>query len=224
MFNSYFASPVTVTSSEFIISSAIALAMGLIIALIHCYKNVYSKNMIITLIVLPIIIQAVFMVVNGRIGIGEGIAAGGAFSIIRFRSQPANSRELTSILLSTVIGIALARGYFGVAGLLLVVVSLVIVIAVTLGIGEIGVGKHLRITIPENMDYEGVFDDIFEKYASKYELMKVKTVNMGSLYELDFNLTMKKEVSEKEFIDQIRCRNGNLNVILSKITSPKDEL
>ncbi len=222
MFNSIIASASGVSASEFLICTLVSLAAGVIIALIHSYKNEYSKSMLLTLVVLPVVIQTILMLVNGNIG--AGIAVLGAFSLVRFRSQPGNSREITSIFLATATGVAMAMGYVAIAGVLLAAVAAVTLIMVSIGLGERGTGKHLRITIPENLDYEGLFDDIFAIYTSKCELNKVKTVNMGSLYELDYNLTMNKGVSEKEFIDALRCRNGNLNIILSKVMTNRDEL
>lgn len=222
MFDSIIASAAGVTATEFLICSGISLVFGLIIAFIHSYKNEYSKSMLLTLVVLPIVIQTILMLVNGNIG--AGIAVMGAFSLIRFRSQPGNSREITSIFLATATGTAMSMGYVAIAAVLLVAVAVVTLVMVSIGLGEKGTGKHLRITIPENLDYEGLFDDIFDIYTTKCELNKVKTVNMGSLYELDYNLVMKKDVKEKEFLDAIRCRNGNLNIILSRMMTPKDEL
>ncbi|MBR5967894.1 MAG: DUF4956 domain-containing protein [Lachnospiraceae bacterium] len=222
MFDSIISSAAGVTASEFLICSGISLVFGAIIALAHSYKNQYSKSMLLTLVVLPIVIQTILMLVNGNIG--AGIAVLGAFSLIRFRSQPGNSREISSIFLATAVGTAMALGFVAVAAVLLAAVVIVTVVMVKLGIGEKGADKHLRITIPENLDYEGLFDDIFDAFTEKCEMTKVKTVNMGSLYELDYDLTMKKDVKEKEFLDALRCRNGNLNIILSKVMTVRDEL
>ena len=178
--------------------------------------------MLLTLVVLPIVIQTILMLVNGNIG--AGIAVLGAFSLIRFRSQPGNSREISSIFLATAVGTAMSLGFVAIAGVLLAAVAVVTVVMVKTGIGEKGADKHLRITIPENLDYEGLFDDVFDAFTERCELTKVKTVNMGSLYELDYELTMKKDVKEKEFLDALRCRNGNLNIVLSKVMTARDEL
>ncbi len=222
MFESIISSAAGVSGSEFLLCSAISLVFGAVIALIHSYKNQYSKSMLLTLVVLPVVIQTILMLVNGNIG--AGIAVMGAFSLIRFRSQPGNSREITSIFLATAVGTAMSLGFVAIAAILLVAVVAVTFVMVRAGIGEKGADKHLRITIPENLDYEGLFADIFDAFTDKCELVKVKTVNMGSLYELDYDVTMKKDVKEKEFLDAIRCRNGNLNIILSKVVTVRDEL
>ena len=222
MFNSILTSTSSVTAGEFIICILISIVLGAVIAFLHCFKNVYSKSMILTLIVLPAVVQTIIMLVNGNIG--AGIAVMGAFSLIRFRSQPGNSREIASIFLATTVGLAMAMGYVGISVVLILVVGIATIIVASAGLGESGSAKSLRVTIPENLEYEGLFDDIFEAYTSRCQLDKVKTVNMGSLYELSYTLTMKKDVSEKAFIDAIRCRNGNLNIVLGRVSTHRDEL
>lgn len=222
MFNSILASTSSVTAKEFIICAIISIVLGVFIALLHSFKNEYSGSMFLTLTILPAVVQTIIMLVNGNIG--AGIAVMGAFSLIRFRSQPGNSREIASIFLATTVGLAMAMGYVGISVVLIVIVAIVTVAVACLGVGQKNEQKHLRITIPENLDYEGLFDDIFEAYTTKNVLNRVKTVNMGSLYELEYFVTMKKNVSEKAFIDEIRCRNGNLNIILGRIATHRDEL
>lgn len=222
MFSSILASTSSVTAKEFLICTIISIVLGIVIAFLHSFKNEYSGAMFLTLAILPAVVQTIIMLVNGNIG--TGIAVMGAFSLIRFRSQPGNSREIASIFLATTVGLAMAMGYVGISVVLIVIVGIVTIVVLCLGIGQKGTEKHLRVTIPENLDYEGLFDDIFEAYTTTSVLNKVKTVNMGSLYELDYFITMKKDVSEKAFIDEIRCRNGNLNIILGRVQSRKEEL
>lgn len=178
--------------------------------------------MLLTLVVLPVVVQTIIMLVNGNIG--TGIAIMGAFSLIRFRSQPGNSREIASIFLATTVGLAMSMGYVGISAVLVLIVGAAIIICSSLKIGEPGVDKQLRVTIPENLDYEGLFDDIFDVYTQKCELTRVKTSNMGSLFELTYDVEFKKGVSQKAFIDEIRCRNGNLNIVLNKVSTPHEEL
>lgn len=222
MFNSILTSTSSVTAKEFIICIILSMLMGVVIAFIHSFKNVASGSMFLTLAILPAVVQTIIMLVNGNIG--AGIAVMGAFSLIRFRSQPGNSREIASIFLATTVGLAMSMGYVGISVVLIVLVGVVTILVSLLGAGKHGSDKTLRITIPENMDYEGLFDDIFDAYTSNHELTRVKTVNMGSLYELSYFVTMKKDVSEKAFLDAIRCRNGNLNIVLAKVETRKDEL
>lgn len=222
MFDSILAATTNITATEYIICSAISLVMGILVAFIHSFKNKYSKSMLLTLVVLPVVVQTIIMLVNGNIG--TGIAIMGAFSLIRFRSQPGNSREIASIFLATTVGLAMSMGYVGISAVLVLIVGAAIIICSSLKIGEPGADKQLRVTIPENLDYEGLFDDIFDVYTQKCELTRVKTSNMGSLFELTYDVEFKKGVSQKAFIDEIRCRNGNLNIVLNKVSTPHEEL
>lgn len=223
MFSSIFSLEGSITAGEFIVCSVISLVLGIIIALIHCFKNIYSKNIILSLVVLPIVVQTVIMLVNGSIG--TGIAVMGAFSLVRFRSQPGNAREISAIFLAMTTGLAMAMGYAGIAALLVTVVGIATVVVAATGFGDSTLGfKSLRVTIPENLDYEGIFDDIFGAYTTRCELIRVKSVNMGSLFELHYHIVMKKGVSEKAFIDAIRCRNGNLTITCGRLSTPKEEL
>jgi hypothetical protein len=213
----------TMTTGSFLICTLAALVLGAVIALVHMYRNKYSKNFVLTLVILPAIVQAVIMLVNGNVG--TGVAVMGAFSLVRFRSVPGNSREIGSIFLAMAVGLAAGTGYLGIAGLITLCVGAAILIIVRTGFGEGKRGqKELKITIPEDLEYEGLFDELFSEYLSHYRLLKVKTVNMGSLYELDYQIELVKNRTEKEFMDAIRCRNGNLPVVCGSGMSDKEEL
>ena len=223
MFDSIIESVYATTGKEFLICSGVSLILGLLLALVHMYKNEYSKNMIIMLVILPFAVQTMLMLVKGSFG--TSIAVMGAFSLVRFRSTPGNAREISSILCGVTMGLATSLGYVGIAVCVFVFMSVVTLVLTTLNFGvKRNCDRTLKITIPEDLDYEGVFDDIFDKYTSKCESIKVRTTNMGSLYELTFNIVLKKDVSEKKFIDEIRCRNGNLTVSCGRPVTPKDEL
>lgn len=212
-----------ITTKEFLICTCFSIIFGFLIAIIHMYRNQYSKNFILTLVLLPAIVQSVIMLVNGNLG--TGVAVMGAFGLVRFRSVPGNSREIGSIFLAMAVGLATAMGYIGIGGLLVIIIGAIICILTIVSFGELKqIEKDLKITIPENLDYEGIFDDIFTTYTDKSRLLKVKTVNMGSLYELEYHILFKKEKSEKEFLDAIRCRNGNLTVVCGRVASDKEEL
>ena len=173
--------------------------------------------------VLPVVVQSVIMLVNGNVG--TGIAVLGAFSLIRFRSQPGNAREITSIFLSMVVGLAMSMGYVGISAILVVVVGAAMIVLSAFNFGDISAGtRDLKVTIPENLDYEGIFDEILERYASQYELVKVKSTNMGSLFELTYRIKEKKNIREKDFLDELRCRNGNMNIVLQRPVPGKDDL
>ena len=223
MFGSILSSTTSITATEFIVCSLISLCLGALTALIHCFKNTYSKNLLLSLVVIPVVVQSIVMLVNGNVG--TAVAVLGAFSLVRFRSQPGNAREITSIFLAMTAGLAMSRGYVGVAVALVVIVGVVTVILNLLTFVDSSIGmKELKITIPENIDYQGIFDEIFEKYTTKCELMRVKSTNMGSLFELSYLISEKKGISEKAFIDDLRCRNGNLNISIGRAVTPRDEL
>lgn len=228
MFNGdFFASLIertgTVTIKEYVICLIAALILGLVISLVHMFKNEHSKSMAITLVVLPAIVQAIIMLVNGSIGTGLSVL--GAFSLVRFRSGTGNAREITSVFLATAVGLATAMGYISIAVILVIIISAIIIIlsATSFG-GKKGVDRSLKIIIPEDLDFEGIFDDIFEKYTTKTELVRCKTTNMGSLYELTYEIKLKSDTKVKSFIDELRCRNGNLTVICGRPAIGKEEL
>ena len=149
----------------------------------------------------------------------------GVFGLVRFRSMPGNSREIVSVFFAMGIGLAIGMGHILFATVITIVVSIFLVILSKTKFGEGNTrDKKLKITIPEDLDYSNVFDDLFEKYTKKNELEKVKTTNMGSLFELTYSIVPKDNINEKEFIDEIRCRNGNLNITLARQTSNENEL
>lgn len=215
----------TLTSAElieFLSSAAVSLILGVVIAAFHTYKNTYSKNFIITLAILPVIVQAVIMVVNGNIG--TGVAVMGAFSLVRFRSVPGNSREIASVFLAMAAGLAAGTGELTLAILLTVVVEAMVILMVCFAGGSGSMASRiLKVTIPENLDYQGIFDDVFSEYTSFSKLSKVKTVNMGSLYELNYDITLKDEKKEKSMLDEIRMRNGNLTVVCGRVPDGRKE-
>ena len=168
-----------------------------------------------TLILLPMLVQTVIMVVNGNVG--TGVAVAGAFSLVRFRSLPGNSREITTVFAAMAAGLANGMGYLELSLVLTLIFGLAtLVLETAFGMNARVTEKDLRITIPESLDYYHVFDDIFEKYLKRAELVRVKTTNMGSLYELEYAVTEADEEKEKEMIDAIRVRNGNLNIVCGR--------
>lgn len=207
----------------YIICTAASLAYGFLIALIHMFRNRYSKNFIITLVILPAVVQAIIMLVNGNLG--TGVAVMGAFGLVRFRSVPGNSREIASIFLAMAVGLATGMGYVGIAGIMVLCIGIAMLLMVEIAFGESGSkNKELKIMIPENLEYDGLFDDILKQFTSHYRLLRVRTVNMGSLFELQYQICLQKEQSEKKMIDEIRCRNGNLPVVCGYETVNREEL
>lgn len=213
----------SVSAAEFLICAAASLAMGVMLAGIHTYKNQVTRNFILTLILLPLIVQTVIMLVNGNLG--TGVAVMGAFSLIRFRSLPGNSREIIGVFLAMAIGLATGMGYLGVALLLLACVGGVTILMIQIIKADNALKtRELKVTIPENLDYQGLFDDLFDTYTSNRKLLQVRTVNMGSLYELQYRIDLKQEHKEKEFLDQVRCRNGNLSLVCGRVPTARETL
>lgn len=202
---------------------AVSLALGLLCAFCYMRGATYTKSFVVTLTLLPLLVQVVMMMVNGNLG--TGVAVMGAFSLIRFRSVPGSSREILAIFLSMAVGIACGMGYLTFAATVAVIACAAMLL---LGVSRFGetppADKHLRVTIPENLDYTSIFDDLFAEYTKKSELVSVKTTNLGSMYELKYDITLKDLRKEKEFIDQLRCRNGNLTIVCGRASTVREEL
>ena len=212
MFNSILGSSLTPIS--FFACLGVALVLGLIVAIIHKKTAKSSSNFITTLAILPMLVAMAIMLVNGNLG--AGVATVGVFSLVRFRSIAGNSRSILSVFFAMAIGLAVGTGYLTFAALFTVAVSLVIVFLKYIKFGETNnIDKQLTILVPEDMDYTEMFDDVFNKYTTSHLLEKAKTTNMGSMFELTYRINTKKKINEKEFIDKIRVKNGNLKVSLS---------
>ena len=212
----------TVTGASFLIATVCSLVIGVFIAFMYTIKNSYSKSYIITLALLPAIVQMVIMMVNGNIG--AGVAVAGTFSLVRFRSAPGTGKEITSIFLAMAVGLATGMGYIGLAAIFAVIITLanLLLIGSRFGSGS-SEEKTLKITVPEGLDFEGIFDDIFARYTKKAELCEVKTSGMGSLYKLNYSIVMRDRVSTKGIIDDMRQRNGNLEISCSRPVAIKAE-
>ena len=220
MFNSVI--PNAMTLSAFLMCIFAALVLGVLTALVFSFRNKHSGSLILALAVLPPIVTLVIMMVNGNIG--AWLAVAGTFSLVRFRSAPGTAREICGLFMSTAIGITCGMGYIGIAAVFFLVMAVFLVLLSLFRFGETAASsRQLKITIPENLDYDGLFDDIFEKYTSRHELVRVKTTNMGTLYELTYTINLKTPEVSKQFIDDIRCRNGNLNIICGR-ESDKDAI
>ena len=202
--------------SDFMICIVSSLIIGLIIAVVYMYKGTYSKSFIVTLATLPAVVCVVIMMVNGNVG--AGVAVAGAFSLVRFRSVPGTAKEIGVLFLAMVAGLITGMGYIAFAALFVIIMGLVNVLYTIIDFGakkQFALNKTMHITIPEDLDYTEVFDDIFEKFTQKSELIHVKTTNMGSLFKLTYNITLREERTEKALIDEVRCRNGNLEITMS---------
>lgn len=218
MFNSLLGTIFTgsqITTANFLMCTGLALVLGLGTALLCMYKNKYSQSFAITLAMMPAMVAVVIMLVNGNIG--AGVAVAGGFSLVRFRSAAGTAREIGMIFLAMTLGLALGMGYLGLALCFFLVMAVFTLLLTSLHFGGKKDGERtLKISIPENLDYEDLFDDLFAKYTLHSELDRVKTTNMGTLYELTYRIVLKDASKTKEFLDEIRCRNGNLTIVCGR--------
>jgi hypothetical protein len=201
----------------------VSLLLGLVVAKVYQFKTVYSKSFVMSLALLPTLIAIVIFLVNGSLG--AGVAVMGAFSLIRFRSAPGGAKELVSIFLVMTIGIAIGMGYLVFATVFTLIMSLAMLLLEVVNFGQM---KHsmrqLTVVIPESLDYESIFDDIFNKAANHVELANVKTSDMGSLFKIKYIIHLNGRMTEKELIDALRTRNGNLEIAISRYITKENEL
>ena len=199
-----------------LLCTCVSLVLGLVIAAVYMLQGEYTKNFVVTLLLLPALVQAVIMLVNGNVG--TGVAVAGAFSLVRFRSVPGTAKEICVLFLAMGIGLIAGMGYLGFSVLFTVVMCTVFLIYNRFDFGskkKAAAYKTISITIPEDLDYTGVFDDIFQTYTISHDLISVKTTNLGSLFRLTYHVTLRDGTREKEMIDKLRCRNGNLEIMVS---------
>ncbi len=214
-----------ITPLKFILDMVFGVVLGVIFALTHMYRNRFSRSFVLTLALLPTVVAVVIMMVNGNIG--AGVAVAGAFSLVRFRSAPGSAREIVAIFMAMAAGLVTGMGYLGYAFLLTVFLGGMNLLFAHLNVGidkRNSCYRTLRITIPEDLNTMGLFDDILARYTDEWQLVKMKTVNMGSLYRLTYQIKMKKGVNEKEFIDELRVRNGNLEISIFLQEATQGEL
>lgn len=214
-----------ISLGDFLLCVVCALAVGLLLAACYMYRPRYTKSFVATLALLPSVVCVVIMMVNGNVG--AGVAVAGAFSLVRFRSVPGTAKEIGAIFLAMGTGIIVGMGYLGYAILCAAVLGGASALYSRLDFGctkKSALQKTLQITIPEDLDYTGVFDDILRQYASEYELVQVKTTHMGSLFRLTYHMTLRAANQEKQLLDELRCRNGNLEISVSKQVTETGEL
>jgi uncharacterized membrane protein YhiD involved in acid resistance len=209
------------TVATYLLSSVFALISGAVVAMASSYKSRTSKSFFATLIILPFAVHTVILMVNGNIG--AGIAVAGAFSLIRFRSVPAKAREIISLFVAMAAGLACASGYIGISLIFTAIACVAMILLASINMRS-DREQELRITIPEDINFTGVFDDLFEKYTTRATLISVKSANMGSLYKLTYRIEMKNDNEMRDFIDDIRVRNGNLEIALFRIDVNSEEL
>ena len=197
--------------------------LGAAVALIYMFRHTYSKNFVVTLALLPLIVQMVITLVNGNLG--AGIAVMGVFNLVRFRSIPGSAKDIGSVFLAMAIGLATGMGFIVLAVLFTIIVAIVNVGYMLSPFGkQKEPEKTLKITIPDDLEYDGVFDDVLKRYTDEHELTMVQTTNMGSLFLLEYAVRMKQPGTEKRMIDELRCRNGNLKITCGRAAASKDVL
>lgn len=217
-------STVSASVGDFILCLVIGLACGLILAVLASIGSRFSKSFKITIAILPAVVGLVIMLVNGNLG--AGIAVAGAFSLVRFRSAPGTAKEICAIFVAMASGLAIGMGFLGYAVLFTILIGGLITVMSLLKIGE----KHkncermVKITIPEDLDYTKVFDEVFDEYVTKCGLEQVKTTNFGSMFKLTYRVQLINSDKEKELIDKLRTRNGNLEVMISRMPMGESEL
>ena len=214
-----------ISVTDFLLCLGCALVLGLVMAFAYMYRTRYTKSFVITLALLPAVVCVVIMLVNGNVG--TGVAVAGAFSLVRFRSVPGTAKEICTLFLAMGAGLIAGMGYLGFAVLFTVIMCVIFVLYNCLDFGSkknAATFKTFNITIPEDLDYTGVFDDIFAEYTRSHDLIRVKTTNMGSMFKLTYNVELTDATREKEMIDKLRCRNGNLEIAVSKQETVGTEL
>ncbi|MCM1131178.1 MAG: DUF4956 domain-containing protein [Roseburia sp.] len=214
-----------ISVGDFLLCMGVALLIGLMLASTYAFKNRYTKSFLITLGIMPAIVCIVIMMVNGNIG--AGVAVAGAFALVRFRSAPGTAKEITVLFLAMATGIVTGMGYLAYAVLFSLIMCIVLLLCQIIKFPKRKkqtADKTLRITIPEDLDYTNVFDDIFTQYTTEYKMIQVKTTNMGSMFRLTYNITEKDVMQEKAMIDALRLRNGNLEITISEQENKNDEL
>ena len=216
---------IVISVTDFLLCLGCSLVLGLVMAFAYMYRTRYTKSFVITLALLPAVVCVVIMLVNGNVG--TGVAVAGAFSLVRFRSVPGTAKEICMLFLAMGAGLIAGMGYLGFAVLFTLVMCAVFVLYNCLDFGtkkNAATFKTFTITIPEDLDYSGVFDDIFAEYTRSHDLVRVKTTNMGSMFKLTYNVELRDAAKEKEMLDKMRCRNGNLEIAVSKQETVGTEL
>ncbi len=205
-----------ISVTDFLLCLGTALLAGIVMALAYMYRTRYTKSFVITLALLPAVVCVVIMMVNGNVG--TGVAVAGAFSLVRFRSVPGTAKEICALFLAMGAGLIAGMGYLAFALLFTVVMCLFFLLYNRLSFGtekNAAVYKTLTVTIPEDLDYSGIFEDIFAEYTTAHTLVRVKSTNLGSMFKVRYHITLRGGVSEKEMIDKLRCRNGNLEIVVA---------
>ena len=219
------ASAAVIPVGTFLLCMGAALALGLVFSLLASVKNRFSKSFLLATALLPAVVCVVIMLVNGNIG--AGVAVAGAFSLVRFRSAAGTAKEIVLIFTAMGIGLIAGMGYLAYAALFTLVMGLVFLLLGITRFGErrtAGLERMLTVTIPEELNFTGVFDETFKKYTDTWKRLRVKTTNMGTLFKLKYAVTLKAGADEKAFIDDLRLLNGNLEILLNDADTDETDL
>ena len=214
-----------ISVTDFLLCLGVSFVIGLLMTFAYMYRTRYTKSFVITLALLPAVVCVVIMMVNGNVG--TGVAVAGAFSLVRFRSVPGTAREICALFLAMGAGLIAGMGYLGYALLFAIIMCAVYVLYNCLDLGakkNAEMYKTLTVTIPEDLDYSSIFDDIFAEFTAAHDLVRVKSTNMGSMFKVTYNITLRDVAREKEMIDKIRCKNGNLEIAVSRQETVSMEL
>ena len=196
---------------QFLLCTAVSLLLGLVAAAFYMFKNSYNKGFVVTLAILPAVVQLVIMLVNGNLG--AGLAVMGAFALVRFRSIPGSARDIAAVFFSMAIGLATGMGFLAIAALFTLIIGLAGLVYSSVSFGEPkNSSQQLCVTIPETLDYSQDLDPVFAQFSKSHQLRKLKTSNLGSLYKLYYNVQLKPGADPQDFLDALRERNGNLQI------------
>ena len=213
----------TLTLGQFLLAIGVSMIMGLVLSLAYMYKNTYTRSFVSALILIPAVETVVIMLVNDNLGVGLSVA--GSFALIRFRSVKGNAKELAAVFIAMTIGIICGTGYVALACVFTILLSFVMFFLAFVDFGKQNDSeRYLKITIPESLNYDEVFDETLKKYTNTYELESIKTLTLGSLFRVDYKVNLKNPNKTKEFIDELRTLNGNLEIMCGKPSTNREEL
>lgn len=216
LFSTLFASEASgMSAAGFGLALGSALVLGLVLACAYSFRSRVSATFCTTLALLPAVVCVVIMFVNGNVG--TGVAVAGAFSLVRFRSVPGSAKEICALFIGMGTGLICGMGYvaYGLAFTLIMCAAFLLVSLWGTRTSRSSHYRTLTVTVPEDLDYPHIFDDLFAAYTTSHELVRVKTCNLGSLFKLTYEVCLKDAGQEKSFIDSLRLRNGNLEICLS---------
>ena len=220
MLNSILSTPISMTG--LLCSLAASLVLGILTAIVFSFRKKLSPSLSLSLAVLPVAMNMVVLMINGNLGVA--IAVAGGFTLVRFRSIAGTGREISAVFTVMTIGVLCGMGYLGIAAIFFAVVACSVLVLTAMRFGEKKHEKRLRVTLPENYDYVGLFDDIFKKYGISASIDRIKTTNMGSLIDVTYLVTLPGDTLTKPMLDEIRTRNGNLCVMVTNAEDDRDKL